>query len=298
MDYFNLEESETFTQEDRQISLKENLKDVQNEEWEKRDKIFLVDSNAIICRYFFALDELFSPEGLSINGLYGFCSMVNNFMKKYSEASFLFLFDICPENFRKKICADYKGNRPRMDSALKVQISLAIEFCKIVGFPFDHHLNYEADDLIATYARKFSKHYKEVVILSLDKDIFQLINHSIFVMNPFTKKISKTEDVVKKFGVFPTQIPLFLALMGDKADNIKGIDQIGPQRAKEILQKTSEIDEIRRDFTKYDFKDLEKMLSLTELFYECPIKYEDPPKIQINYDEMDKFFNNFGFEIK
>jgi DNA polymerase-1 len=230
-------------------------------------KIFLLDSNGIICRYFYAMPELFTEDGVMVNGLFGYCRLIKDIISKYKKEEFAIVatFDRCSKNFRKDIAETYKQNRKPADSSLIVQLNLAEQFCRNVSIPVEFHLNYEADDIIASLAEEYGES-SEIFILTTDKDLMQLVKNNVKILNPFTKEIFDRDGVKKKLGVFPEDVDLFLALCGDSSDNIPGIKGIGPKTAINILSKTKDPAEMQKLFPKFDFSLFEHMLSLTRLF--------------------------------
>lgn len=229
-------------------------------------KIFLLDSNSIICRYFFAIPEMFTEDGINVNGLFGYCRLIKDIISNNQNEEFAIIatFDRCSQNFRKDICENYKKNRKKADSSLIVQLGLAEEFCRNIKIPVEYHLNYEADDIIASIVSKYEEK-NEIFILSTDKDLMQLINEKVKIFNPFSKQIIDKEAVKEKFGLFPEDVGLFLALCGDSSDNIKGIAGVGAKTAVNIINKTKDPDVMKREFPKFDFSELDKMISLTKL---------------------------------
>lgn len=130
-------------------------------------------------------------------------------------------FDHGRKTFRTNISKDYKANRAATDPNLKVQFPLAQEATKVLGCPMIMQEGYEADDLIASYARHAQQLGCRVTIVSSDKDMCQLINDDVNIFDPIAKKEIGIEEVVHKFGVHPSMMPQMQALMGDKADNSK-----------------------------------------------------------------------------
>lgn len=231
-------------------------------------KIFLLDSNSIICRYFFAMPEMFDSNGINVSALFGYCRLIQEIIKNNQNHNIAIIatFDRCYNNFRKKIDSNYKANRKRSDSSLVVQLNLAEEFCKKILIPVEYHSEYEADDIIGSIATKMKHQNKEINIISTDKDLLQLIDSNVFVINPF-KKIKADEDyVLQKYGINAKDFDLFLALCGDASDNIQGIQNVGPKTAVKIINTTTKQEEMQQMFPKYDFSNLPKMLELTKLY--------------------------------
>lgn len=223
-------------------------------------KIF-IDSNSLICRFAFATD--FSPDGFGVGGVVGFGKFLLSLILE-SPTSIVCLFDKCSNNFRKKLDANYKKNRAYFPN-IGYQVNLALELCKQSEIPVDYHEENEADDLIASYAHT----HEDCLIISNDKDLLQLVSHKTLVYNPFSKIIFTEEEVIKKFNIPPNQLKYFLALCGDQADNIKGINKIGPKTAVKILHTLSDknlpICAVSKIFPQFDFTDFDLMLQLVSL---------------------------------
>lgn len=236
-------------------------------------KIFLLDSNGIICRYFFAMPEMFTENGINVNGLFGYCRFITDLIQQHKNENFAIVatFDRCSQNFRKEISATYKSNRKKADSSLIVQLNLAEEFCKSINIPVEFHINYEADDIIASISEHYQKDH-EIFVVSPDKDLVQLVSSNVKVLNPFLKIIIDKDHVFEKFGVLPEHFHIFLALCGDSSDNITGIEGVGPKTALKIMAKTHNPIEMQRLFPKYDFSKFDQMLSLTKLCKEYNVE--------------------------
>jgi DNA polymerase-1 len=241
------------------------------------------------------MPEMFTEDGIMVNGLYGYCKFIIDLINKHNKEDFSIVatFDRCSQNFRKEISEDYKMNRKKTDSSLIVQLQLAAEFCESIGIKTLHHVRYEADDIIASIAKKEENNH-EIYVVSPDKDLMQLITDKTKVLNPFTKQTLDTDYVYKKFGIYPKDFHLFLALCGDSSDNIKGIEGIGPKTASKIMSQTLNIAEMPALFPKYDFSKLELMLKLTSLY----IGYEFQPieAFDVNYHNCHSALNRFGFK--
>lgn len=230
-------------------------------------KLFILDSNGIICRYFFAMPEYFTEDGLQINGLFGYCKLIKDIIEKNKKCEIIATFDKCSKNFRKEINPEYKANRKKSDSNLTLQIKLAEDFCREVNIRTLFDLYYEADDIIASVADQCQnlEKYDEIIVISTDKDLMQLVNEKIKILNPFTKTTFDRNSVIEKFGIEPEQINLYLALCGDSSDNIKGIAGVGQKTAVKIIQNSRNPLEMQSKYPKYNFEALEFMLSLTTL---------------------------------
>lgn len=217
--------------------------------------------NNLLIRYCFALPEKISPDGLSVNGIYGMC----RFFKKYIKKEIICCADKCSNNFRKKLYEPYKKNRQKLDLGIYKQIEILEELCREIGIPVLWHDEYEADDIIATMCQKDGSH----TVFSTDKDLLQLcIYDNVTLINPFGNQVMNNDVVMKKYGINVKDFTLFLALMGDASDNIPGITGIGPKTAAKI---------INEGFApykhKFDFSPLDQMISLVKLHTNVNINF-------------------------
>ncbi len=211
--------------------------------------IVLVDGNSTIYRAYFAIRGLSTSKGFPTNAIYGFVQTINKIEKEFKPNSISVAFDVAKKTFRNEIYKDYKAKRPPMPEDLVIQIPKIKEFLKLKGIPIWEFENYEADDLIATVAKEFSKKDK-VLIVSSDKDLFQLINEDIMIYQAGKDKIMAEKETEEKFGVLPSQIVDFLALMGDPSDNVPGVKGIGEKTAAKLLKEFKTIENIYESIDK------------------------------------------------
>jgi DNA polymerase-1 len=175
-------------------------------------------------------------------------SLVNKHVADY----FFVAFDCGKSAFRSAIFPDYKANRECPPDELKEQFPLFREACVALGFPIVEKVGFEADDLIATYAEKLSSCGFKVKIVSVDKDLVQLVNDNITVFDPAKSLAITRDEVVKKYGVSPAQMVFFQALVGDVADNVPGVSAIGPVTAAKLLNKYHTLDGIYANIEKIE----------------------------------------------
>ena len=151
------------------------------------EKIFIIDGNSIICRYFYGIPEKKSPDGININGVFGFARFLTSLIreKTFNEIlpiKIIVCFDKATNNFRKKIASNYKQNRPPFPQNFFHQMNLCEEMCNTFNIPVDFHENYEADDLVASYCHKFNSPNTHIIVLSNDKDLLQLVSNEKNIM--------------------------------------------------------------------------------------------------------------------
>ena len=211
--------------------------------------ILLIDGHAFAYRAFFAIRNLASPQGSPTNAIYGFIQMLRRLRERLQPAGCLVLWDggLSPE--RVRMLPDYKANRPAMPDDLAAQFDGINRYLDAAGIPWLAREGVEADDLIATLARRFERQGRLTVIASSDKDFMQLVSDAVLLSNPGDKtgELWGRDRVRAKTGVAPAQIVDWLSLIGDSADNIQGVPGIGPKTAASLLGKFDTIDRLYRD---------------------------------------------------
>lgn len=200
-------------------------------------KVCLIDGSGYIFRAFYALPNMTSPSGVPVNAVYGFVTMFMRLLKNIPCDYCLVLLDAHRQNFRNDIYEQYKTNRAEPPELLVPQFELIRQAVKVMGLPYIEQEGYEADDLIATYAKQSLEKGHEVVIVSADKDLMQLIREGVTFYDGMKEKFFTDEDVKEKFGVYPNRVVDVQALAGDKIDNIPGVPGIGLKTAAELINK-------------------------------------------------------------
>ena len=198
-------------------------------------KVCLVDGSGYIFRAFYALPPMTNPAGLPVNAVYGFTNMFLKLTSQIKCDYSLVLFDAKRKNFRNEIFPDYKGTRKEIPEDLIPQFELIHNAVSALNLNYLEMDGFEADDLIATYAAEALKKGYEVVIVSGDKDLMQLIRPGVEFYDPMKDKFFTPEDVKEKFGVYPEQVADVQALSGDSIDNVPGVPGIGPKTAAELV---------------------------------------------------------------
>lgn len=199
-------------------------------------KCLLIDGSSYFYRAFHALPPLTNAQGEPTGALLGVLNMVRTSLAEPCQV-IAFVMDAAGPTFRHHLDAHYKAHRPPMPDALRAQIAPLHALIKALGLPLVMVEQVEADDVIATLALRAVAQGLDVVISSGDKDFAQLVQPQIRLVNTMTgTSLASAEDVRKKFGVFPHQIVDYLALMGDSADNIPGIEKCGPKTAAKWLE--------------------------------------------------------------
>ncbi|MFH6568994.1 DNA polymerase I [Pseudomonas kulmbachensis] len=197
--------------------------------------LVLVDGSSYLYRAFHALPPLTTSKGLPTGAVKGVLNMLKSLRKQYPDSPFAVVFDAKGGTFRDDMYAEYKANRPSMPDDMRVQIEPLHASVIALGFPLLCVEGVEADDVIGTLARSSAAADRPVVISTGDKDMAQLVDGHITLVNTMTGSVMDIEGVKEKFGVSPEQIIDYLALMGDSSDNIPGVPGIGPKTASGLL---------------------------------------------------------------
>jgi len=197
--------------------------------------LVLVDGSSYLYRAFHALPPLTTSKGLPTGAVKGVLNMLKSLRKQYPDSPFAVVFDAKGGTFRDDMYAHYKANRPSMPDDMRVQIEPLHASVIALGFPLLCVEGVEADDVIGTLARSSAAADRPVVISTGDKDMAQLVDGHITLVNTMSGSSMDVEGVKEKFGVAPEQIIDYLALMGDSSDNIPGVPGIGPKTASGLL---------------------------------------------------------------
>ena len=216
----------------------------------KEAPIVLVDGSSYIYRAFHALPPLTNSRGEATGAVKGVISMLRRLCKDYPDSPVAVVFDAKGKTFRDEMFPDYKAHRPPMPDDLREQIEPIHSIVKAMGLPFICIDGVEADDVIGTLARQASEKGRAVVISTGDKDMAQLVDRNITLVNTMTGTVMDEAGVEEKFGIPPELIIDFLALTGDKVDNIPGVPGVGEKTALALLQGLGGIDRIYADLDK------------------------------------------------
>ncbi len=282
----------------------------------KTDHFYLIDGSGYIFRAYYALPPLSrKSDGLPTGAVSGFCSMLFKLLEdarsddsKNKPTHFAVIFDSARKNFRNEIYKDYKANRAEAPDDLAPQFEYIRKSVEAFNLPSIELLNYEADDLIATYAKKITEAGAKVTVISSDKDLMQLVSNKVRLFDPMKSKVIGEKEVIEKFGVKPDQVVDVQSLAGDSSDNVPGVPGIGIKTAAELinkyktlenlLKKASEIPQNKRRETLMSNKD-KAMISkqLVTLKNDVPLKNNADEFIikDVNKDKLYDFLRDMEF---
>ncbi len=206
--------------------------------------VILVDGSSYLYRAFHALPPLTNSKGKPTGAVKGVINMMRRLQKDYPQSTLVVVFDAKGKTFRDDIYPEYKANRPSMPDDLRLQIEPIHQIIQAMGLPMLVIDGVEADDVIGTLALEATAAEQPVIISTGDKDIAQMVNEHITLVNTMTNTLMDREGVIEKFGIPPELIIDYLALLGDKSDNIPGVPGVGEKTALGLLQGIGGLDDI------------------------------------------------------
>jgi DNA polymerase-1 len=277
----------------------------------KTDHFYLIDGSGYIFRAYYALPPLSrKSDGLPTGAVSGFCSMLFKLLEDsrsddsiHKPTHFAVIFDSAKKNFRNDIYSEYKANRTETPEDLIPQFQYIRKAVKAFSLPSVELINYEADDLLATYAKEITEAGAKVTVISSDKDLMQLVSEKIRLYDPMKNKVLGEQEVFEKFGVKPNQVIDVQSLAGDPSDNIPGVPGIGVKTAAELINKYKTLDTLLKNIEEIpQNKRRETLLAnkdkailskkLVTLKNDVPIKEKPESFIMRNVDK-EKLFNFF-----
>jgi len=202
----------------------------------------LIDGSGYIFRAFYALPAMTRPDGTPVNAVYGFTNMLVKLLADTESEDVAVIFDTARKTFRNEIYPDYKANRPPPPEELIPQFDLIREATRAFNVPCIELAGYEADDLIATYARLARERGQKVTVVSSDKDLMQLVDEGVAMFDPVKNRAIGRDQVVERFGVPPEKVIDVQSLAGDATDNVPGVPGIGVKTAAQLIQEYGDLD--------------------------------------------------------
>ena len=278
----------------------------------KDNRLILVDGSAYIFRAYYALPQMSRKDGIPVYAVFGFTNMLIKLIEDYIDDKLVVIFDAARENFRNKIFSEYKANRGETPEDLIPQFDLIKKCVAAFNIPQIELEGYEADDIIATYSTNATKLGISSLIVSSDKDLMQLVNEKVEMLDPMKNKKIGINEVIEKFGVEPKKVIQIQALTGDRVDNIPGAPGIGLKTALELINEYGDIDnliknanKIKQEKRKNIIKDFEndirislKLVKLDKnVNLSLPIsKIKSFSELNTRKNSINKFLNEQGFK--
>jgi DNA polymerase I len=270
-------------------------------------KVYLIDGSGYIFRAYYGVQQaLTTKSGLPTNALYGFTRMLLKFLRELKEKNgdpplhIAMVFDAARKNYRHDLYPEYKANRAECPEDLVPQMPYFRKIASALGFPVFEKEGFEADDLIASFVRSAREEGREVVIVSADKDLTQLVDKDVIMWDPMRDVLFDEKKVEEQFGVPPALIRDYLSLVGDSSDNIPGAKGVGPKTAVQLLHTFKSLEALLENLPKVsEIKGLrgakgvqtklESSLDLLRLSSEL-VRLEDTVQVHIN----DTVWNGFN----
>ncbi|MDH5445170.1 MAG: DNA polymerase I [Gammaproteobacteria bacterium] len=268
----------------------------------------LVDGSSYLFRAYHAMPSLTNSSGNATGAIYGVVNMLRRLITDYGPEHVVVVFDAKGKTFRNDMYKEYKANRPPMPEDLASQIAPIHEIVQAMGLPLLCVSGVEADDVIGTLAAQATELGMDAVVSTGDKDMAQLVNQHISLVNTMTDTTMDRDGVVQKFGVPPERIIDYLALIGDTVDNVPGVPKVGPKTAVKWLKEYGSLDEIMANADKFKGKvgeylrdSLEQLpLSRELVTIKCDVELDETPKtLKARPADKDKLIELFQqFELK
>ncbi|MGA1842629.1 MAG: DNA polymerase I [bacterium] len=247
--------------------------------------LFLIDGHSYIYRAYYAIPHLSNSNGLPTNAVLGFTNMLLKVIREDKPDYFAVAFDVKGPTFREEEFKDYKIHRPKTPPDLLVQIPYIKKIVQSFRIPIIELPGFEADDVLGTLSERGKKDYS-VFIITGDKDAFQLISDSVFIIREHKERVLyDAQKVRERYGVEPFQIPDLMGLMGDKIDNIPGVPSIGEKRAKTLIQEFHTLENLLENIDKVSSAALQRTLEenkeqaliskrLATILTDCPFEVD------------------------
>ena len=268
----------------------------------------LIDGSSYLFRAYYALPPLMNCKGQSTGAMYGVISMIRKLILNYQPNYIAVIFDPNGKTFRHNLFHAYKSNRTEMPNELRKQIKPLFEMIQALGLPLIVKEGYEADDVIATLAKKATEQGIPVLISTGDKDLAQIVSKSVTLINTMTNRVLNSQGVLEKFGVPPEKFIDYLTLVGDTSDNIPGIHKVGPKTAVKWLIQYNSVENLIKHAHKIKGKigenlrsrinDLPLMRRLVTVISDLPLKEIPTDLIQIEKDhkKLIALFTEYEFK--
>ncbi|MCK6265550.1 DNA polymerase I [Vibrio sp. ZSDE26] len=277
--------------------------------------LILIDGSSYLYRAFHAYPDSMTNGDIPTNAIYGVVNMLRSMMRQFSSERIAVIFDAKGKTFRDDMYPEYKANRPSMPDDLRCQIEPLHNMIRAMGLPLISIPGVEADDVIGTLASQASKAGMPVLISTGDKDMAQLVDENVTLINTMTNVVMDTDGVVEKFGIPPELIIDYLALMGDKVDNIPGVPGVGDKTATALLQGIGSLEKIyenlddiaalgfrgsktmaKKLIDNKDNADMSYQLATIKLDVELEETPESLVKSEPNVDELIKLYGQMVFK--
>jgi len=226
-----------------------------------KSPVFIIDGSSFLYRAYYGMRPLQTSQGVSVQAVYSFCRMIRKLIKDFDVQHIVIVWDSKGKNVRHEIFPEYKANRQQAPLDLFEQKELILQFIDEIKMAQLAEIGIEADDLIASVAKKFNDQDYPVMIVSGDKDLAQIVtNDSIKIFDAFKDKIFNEEKLVEKYGFPLKKLPFYFSILGDASDNIPGVKGIGAKGATDLVTQFESLDDLYANINKVDRRRTKELL--------------------------------------
>jgi DNA polymerase-1 len=273
----------------------------------EKQTLYLIDGSSYIYRAYYAIRHLSSPKGFPTNALYGFTQMLLKVLKDRKPDHIAVVFDVGRETFRTELFPEYKANRSAMPEDLVPQIAPIKEMVRAFNIPALELRGYEADDIIATIARDCRTRGVDIVVVTGDKDLMQIVEEGVTLLDTMKDKSTGIAEVQERFGVGPERVTDILGLAGDTSDNIPGVPGVGEKTAMKLIQDFGSMEDLLARAAEVKGKTGERLREFAEqailsrrlatVNCEVPLdyRYEDFAVESPDNRKLAELFREYGF---
>ncbi|MBF0358277.1 MAG: DNA polymerase I [Magnetococcales bacterium] len=277
-------------------------------ETSNRKKLFLIDGSGYIYRAFYGIRNMSRRDGFPTNAVFGFIKMLRKVVEEHQPDSLAIVFDMKGKTFRNDIDVNYKANRKPMPEELQPQIPLIHEAVAAFNIPIFKLAGYEADDIIGTLAMAGEQAGLDVVIVSGDKDMMQLVTNGVTILDTGKDQWFMAAEVEERWGVVPEKVSQVMALAGDASDNILGVPKIGPKTAAQLINEYGDLENLlnnaesikqpMRRKNLLEFADQARMaFKLVTIDCQVPIEYDLDKlgRVAVDKERLKKLYTEMEF---
>ncbi len=222
--------------------------------------LLIIDGYGFVYRAYHVQPPLTAPDGQAVGAIYGLTSMLFKLISDFKPEYAVIVLDSSGENFRHKLFPQYKANRSPAPDDLITQLPIVRDAAKALNFKILEQEGFEADDIIASLAKKCVKDNRDAIVISADKDLLQLMNDKVRIYDPAKSRFIQESDIVKKFGVLSDKVREVQALMGDSSDNIPGVRGIGPKTASKLINEFGNLENLYQSLSEIKNPRWQKLL--------------------------------------
>ena len=272
------------------------------------ERIYLIDGSSYIYRAYYAIRHLSNSKGEATNAVYGFTKMLLTLLREEKPDRVAVIFDAKGPTFRKELYPEYKANRSAMPEDLVPQIPWIKDVVRAFNLPAVELAGYEADDIIATLAKRYAEQGHDITVVTGDKDLMQIVDEQIRLLDTMKGKVSRRDEVIDRFGVPPEQVLEILGLAGDTSDNIPGVPGIGEKTACALIQEFGSIENLLNNIDQVKGKKRQENLreygdqarlsrQLADLIYdlELDVELDDLTLQEPDREALEILFKNLEF---